>query len=130
MVDASKNMGLPTRFRLEGGKFGMLGGKPKVDDNCSMFLEFTDWFRIFKQDYVMGVGRFIQNTTTFLHRYKNIFKLQTLNAGRKYIPFANLYAVDIPTNYSNRKEATIYLEYHYKLEGTREKQTIKKVVLR
>jgi hypothetical protein len=129
MIDKKQNMGLPTRFSLESGKFAMNGGKEKVDDNVKMFLAFVDWFRFFKQDYIIDAHRFIQNTSTFLYRYKNIFKLKTLSAGRKYVPFAEIYAVDMPMNFADRKEANIFIEYRYRLDGTREQQTIKKVVL-
>lgn len=124
-----QNKGLPMMFQLSNGKFELIGGKDKVDDNVSMLLAFVGWFRIYTQDYVINAYKFFQNTSTYLFQFKNILRLQILDIGKKYVPFANFTAVDVPINYENRKETAIYIEFKYKLKSVDEYQTIKKIVL-
>jgi len=128
----NQNKGLPTRFQLtEGGAFMLIGGRKKVDDNVKMFLNFTNWFRIFTQDYCLGyyANRFVQNTSSYLFQFKNILRLKILEVGKKYIPFANFYAVDIPLDPTNRKETTIFIQFQYKLKNVDDYQIIKKVII-
>ena len=47
----------------------------------------------------------------------------------KYVPFARFNAVDIPLNYQNRKETTIYIEFQYRLKNVDDYQTIKRIIL-
>ena len=123
-------MGLPMRLTLtDQGSFRLIGGKPKVDDNVGMLLAFVGWFRLYTQDSVLNAYRYLQNTTAYLYQFKNILRLQIMDIGKKYVPFANFKAVDIPQSYQNRKETTIYIQFSYKLRNTEEYQTIKRVIL-
>lgn len=124
-----QNKGLPMKFQLRDGKFELIGGRAKVDDNVSMLLAFVGWFRFYTQDYVIDAYRFIQNTTSYLFQFKNVLRLKIMDIGRKYAPFCNFYAVDIPIDYNNRKETTIYIQFQYKLKNVDDYQTIKKIVI-
>lgn len=125
----SQNMGLPQRMKVVDGKIALVGGKEKVDDNVSMLLSFVGWFRIFSQDYVINPYEFLQNTTSYLYRYKNILRLQIMSIGRKYLPFAKFRAVDVPIDYANRKDTTIFIEFGYNLGDVEEYKTVKKVII-
>ena len=125
-----QNKGLRTDFRLsESGGFLLSGGKDKVDNNVTMLLSFIGWFRLYTQEYVINVYQFHQNTTSYLYQFKNIIRLSILDIGKKYLPFANLTSVDIPINYSNRKETDVVIQFKYKLRNIEEYQTIKKIIL-
>lgn len=125
-----QNKGLPSRFYLNNGKFVLVGGKKKVDDNMAMFLSFVGWFRYFTQDYVINVYAFFQNTTSYLQQFKNTLRLRILEVGSRYIPFADIRAVDIPVNYAgDRKATTVFMQYKYRLKNVEEVQTIKKIIL-
>lgn len=127
----SQNKGLPTRFNLVGGKFELVGGTKKVDDNVSMLLCFVGWFRIFKQDYVIDAYQLYQNTTSFLYYFKNIIRLKILDIGKRYVPFAKFSAVDIPNNYMDRKRTEILVEFRYNLKSVDDAdnvQVIKKLI--
>ena len=126
----SQNIGLTTRFQLtaEGG-FQLVGGKQKVDDNVSMLLCFVGWFRLFTQDYCINAYQFLQNTTSYLFQFKNILRLQILDIGKRYVPFAKFNSVDIPINNADRKESTIHIQFKYKLKNVEEYQTIKRIIL-
>lgn len=124
-----QNLGLPTHFQLtSSGAFLLEGGKAKVDNNVSMFLAFAGWFRIFTQDYVINIYPYLQNTTAYLFRFKNILRLNILEAGKKYVGFANFIATDIPIDYQNRKETSVHIEFAYRLKNIEERQTIKRVI--
>ena len=123
------NKGLHTRFKIIDGKFGLIGGKYNVDDNVSMLSDFIGWFRIFKQDYVIDVYRFYQNTTNHLNKFKNIFKYKVMAVGKDYVPFANFYAVDIVPNSINRKEVEMIIQFRYNLKDETSYQIIRKIVL-
>lgn len=126
----AQNKGLPTRFQLsDNGSFQLIGGRAKVDDNVSMLLCFVGWFRLFTPDYVINAYQFLQNTTSYLFQFKNILRLKILEIGKKYVPFARFSAVDIPLNYQNRKETTIYIEFQYRLKNVDDYQTIKRIIL-
>lgn len=125
----NQNKGLPTRFQLENGKFQLKGGKDKVDDNVTMLLAFVGWFRIYTQDYVIDAYQFFQNTTSYVYQFKNILRLRVMDIGKRYVPFANFYAVDVPVDYTNRKETTLHIQFQYKLKNVQEYQTIKRVIL-
>lgn len=124
-----QNKGLPTHFQLENGKFALKGGRAKVDDNVGMLLSFVGWFRFYTQDYVINPYKFLQNSTSYLFQFKNILRLKILDIGKRYVPFAKFYAVDIPIDYNNRKATTIYINFQYQLKNTDDYQTIKKVVV-
>ena len=126
----NQNKGLPTRFVInQSGGFGLVGGKAKVDDNVIMLLAFIGWFRLFKHDYVINVYNFYQNTTAYLYQFKNILRLQVMDIGKRYVPFAKLYAVDVPVQYNERKETSINIQFKYNLSEVEEYQTIKKIIL-
>lgn len=125
----NQNKGLPTRFQLVDGKFQLIGGTKKVDDNVSMLLSFIGWYRIFTQDYVIDAYQFFQNTTSYIYQFKNILRLRVMDIGKKYVPFANFHAVDIPVDYTNRKETTLHIQFQYKLKNVEEYQIIKKVII-
>ena len=134
MLNISKyedqNKGLPTNFRLDStGKFLLVGGKEKVDDNMTMFLAFFGLFRLHTSDYVIHVSRFVNKTTSYLFRFKNILRLKMLLAGKNYIPFAKIHAIDIPLNYQDRKKSTLYVQFRYNLKNEEGLQTIKKVIV-
>lgn len=123
------NKGLHTRFQLSGGKFTLTGGKDKVDDNINMLSSFIGWFRIFKQDYVIDVYRFYQNTTNHLNKYKSVFKFKVLATGKNYVPFADLYAVDIVPSQENRKEMELIIQFRYNLKNQEDFQIIRKIIV-
>ena len=125
----SQNKGLPTRFNLVNGKFQLKGGKDKVDDNVAMLLSFIGWYRLYTQDYVIDAYQFFQNTTSYLYQFKNILRLRVMDIGKRYVPFANFYAVEVPIDYSNRKESSVHIQFQYKLKNVQEYQTIKRVIL-
>lgn len=130
MENTSKyNLGLSSRFQLVDGKFELTGGQSKVDNNIAVLLSFINWFRIFKQDYVIDVYRFYQNSTNTLFKYKNILRLNIMDIGERHVPFAFIKSVDIPIDYSNRRSASIYINYNYNLIGESQSNTIKKVIL-
>lgn len=118
----NQNKGLPTRFKITDGKFELLGGKDKVEDNVAMLLCFVGWFRIFKQDYVINAYQLYQNTTTFLYYFKNILRLKIMDIGARYVPFAKFTAVDIPINYTDRKRTEILIEFSYNLSNVDKEQ--------
>lgn len=126
----NQNKGLPMRFQLTpSGSFELIGGKRKVDDNVSMLLAFVGWFRIFTQDYVINAYQFFQNTTSYLFQFKNVLRLKILEIGKRYVPFAKFYSVDIPLGYQNRKETTIFIQFRYRLKNVEEYQTIKRIIV-
>lgn len=125
----SQNKGLPSRFQLTGGKFELIGGKKKVDDNVLLLLDFVGWFRLYTQDYIIDVYQFFQNTTSYLFQFKNILRLRVMDIGKKYVPFASFYAVDVPIDYSNRKETALNIQFKYRLGSVEEYQTIKRIIL-
>lgn len=127
----SQNKGLPTRFNIVEGKFELIGGTRKVDDNMSMLLCFVGWFRIFKQDYIIDAYQLYQNTTSFLYTFKNILRLKIMDIGKKYVPFAKFSAVDIPNNYYDRKSTEIVVEFRYNLKDVdldNNVQVVKKLI--
>jgi hypothetical protein len=125
---STKNTGLPSNFRLVNGKFETIGGKPKVDDNLRMLIGFSSHFRVFTPGYIIGIYRFYQNTTNFIFSYKNVFRLRILEAARKYIPYGDFRSVDIPIDYSKRKEIAVLINYRYRLEKEDAFSTIKVLV--
>lgn len=125
-----QNIGLPMRFQLtSSGSFRLIGGKEKVDDNVSMLLAFIGWFRMFTQDYIINAYKFLQNTTAYLVQFKNILRLNILDIGKRYVPFAKFYSVEIPLNYQNRKETTILIQFKYNLKNVNEYQVIKRLII-
>ena len=118
----NQNKGLPTRFNIVDGKFQLLGGKAKVEDNVAMLLCFVGWFRIFKQGYVINAYQLYQNTTSFLYYFKNILRLKIMDIGARYVPYAKFSAVDIPINYTDRKRTEIVIEFEYNLSNVEEEQ--------
>ena len=129
----NQNKGLPTRFQIIDGKFQLMGGKAKVDDNIAMLLCFVGWFRIFKQDYVINAYQLYQNTTSFLYYFKNILRLKIMDIGARYVPFAKFNAVDIPINYTDRKRTEIMIEFTYNLKNVEKDeggnlQVVKKLI--
>lgn len=126
----SQNKGLPTHFQLVDGRITLSGGDAKVDDNLRMFLHFAGWFRLFKQDYCMDVHSFIQATTSYVYRYRNVLRLKIMDSAEKHIPFAKLHSADLVVNNLNRKETSLFMQYKYNLKAsTNEIQTIKKILV-
>lgn len=128
-LETKYNLGLPTRFQLQNGKFLLVGGTPKVDDNVSMLLAFVGWYRLYTQDYVIDAYRFYQNTTNYLFKYKNIIRLKILDIGVRYVPFAKFTAVDIPIDFTDRKSTSIQINFSYKLRNVQQQRTIKRVII-
>ena len=128
-IESKYNMGLNTRFKLNNGKIELKGGTEKVDDNIVMLMSFINWFRTYKQDYVIDVYRFYQNTTNNLFKYKNVLRLSILNLGDNHVPFAKFNAVDIPIDYTNRKTANLIINYSYNLISVQRENTIKKILI-
>lgn len=125
------NRGLPTNFELVDGKFNLVGGTSKVDDNVSMLLNFVGWYRFYKQDYVINAYRFYQNTSNYLLKYKNTLRLSVLDIGEKYVPFANFVAVDLPINPTDRKSTTLHISFMYNIpsdNGGASIKTIKRLI--
>lgn len=128
-IDTKYNTGLPTRFALQDGKFLLIGGTEKVDDNISMLLSFVGWFRFYLQDYVINAYKFYQGTSNYLFKYKNVLRLKILDIGNRYVPFAKFNAVDIPVDYNDRKSATLMINFSYNLRSVQRQQTIKRVII-
>lgn len=128
-ITSKYNMGLSTRFKLKDGKISLSGGVEKVDDNIVMLLSFINWFRLYKQDYVINVYRFYQNSSNNLFRYKNILRLSILELGDKHVPFAKFNSVDVPVDYTDRKRASLLINFSYNLSSVQQESTIKKVLL-
>ena len=128
-IDNSQNMGLPSHFQLTNGRFTLIGGTDKVDDNIAVYMNFIGWFRFFLPDFILNVNSFLQNTTNFLNKYKNIVRLNCLEIGAKYFPFCSFYSVDFPVDYTDRKNVTMYIQYQYKLRNAQRMQTIKKIIV-
>lgn len=128
-LETKYNMGLPSRFSLQDGKFMLVGGVDKVDDNVGMFLGFVGWFRLYKQFYCIDAYQFYQNTTNYLFKYKNILRLRIMQVGETSVPFARFTAVDIPINYQDRKSTTIYINFSYNLRDVQQSNTIKRVII-
>ena len=122
-----KNVGLPTNFQMINGKFLLEGGTKKVDNNMTMLLSFIGFFRIFNQDYVIPAAFLYQNTTSFIFKFKNIFRLRVLGITKQYVPFADVYAVDVLMNRQIRKEIQLSIQYKYKLSEKAAFQTITKI---
>lgn len=125
MAFEDRNKGLPTNFELVNGKFGLIGGKPKIDDNVRMVVCFFGWFRYFTPDFVVNFYKFYQQTTSYVNQYKNVFRLRTLQAVAKYIPFGEFYTVDVLSNFNERKKLSIVFQYRYRLDSSDVFQTVK-----
>ena len=128
-IESKYNKGLPTRFKLNNGKIELNGGTEKVDDNIVMLMSFINWFRTYKQDYVIDVYRFYQNSTNNLFKYKNVLRLNIMNLGDVHVPFAKFNAVDIPIDYTDRKTANLVISFSYKLVSVQQENTIKKILI-
>ena len=112
----TRNMGLPTDFKLVAGKFALTGGTEKVDDNMRMMVAFIGWFRLFLPDFVFNVLSLYQRTSNFIIRYKNFFRLNISRTINKYAPNVDLSTLDILTSSDDRKALGILLQYKYKLD--------------
>lgn len=128
-IETKYNMGLSSRFELKDGKIELSGGVPKVDDNVIVLMSFINWFRIYKQSYVINVYRFYQNSTNNLFRYKNILRLSILDIGTNHVPFAKFTAVDIPIDYMDRRTANLMISFTYNLISVQQENTIKKIII-
>lgn len=125
MAFEDRNKGLPSNFQLVNGKFQLIGGRPKIDDNVRMVVCFFGWFRYFTPDFVVNFYKFYQQTTSYVNQYKNVFRLRTLQAVEKYIPFAEFYTVDVTSDYGDRKKLNIFFQYRYRLDASDALDTIK-----
>ena len=119
-----KNMGLGTNFYLEDGKFKLIGGEDKALDNIVMFLNFGGFFRLFKADFIAPVYVFLQKTSGFIFKYRNIYRLKLMAQAAKFCPYTNIVNVDMPIAYSDRRTFNIEVQYRYKLSKN---STLKKI---
>lgn len=113
-----KNTGLPTNFTLNSGKFQLVGGTEKCQDNMRMLMYFMGWFRYYHADFCVNIFWFLQKPTSFLTVYKNIFLGQFIDAAMKYAPFIEIKKANIfyDNTGSDRKNLVIGVEYVYAIE--------------
>lgn len=121
----SKNIGLPTNFYIKDGKFFMQGGVDKVNDNLRMIILFLGWFRIFTQDFISGLLLLYQKDTSYIFKYKSMFRLNFINLCAKYAPNANVYGMDIPFDPLDRKSLFIDVQFTHKLDKVNEPKTVR-----
>jgi hypothetical protein len=113
---AYRNTGLPTNFFLVDGKFNLVGGTAKVDDNMRMLVGFMGWFRLFTPDFVTNLYWLYQKDTSFINRFKSMARMKFLESAQKYAPFADVTAMDLPILPSNRREMFVDITYTYTLD--------------
>lgn len=88
-----------------------------------LYLLSWDGLEFIHRDYVIDAYQFFQNTTSYVYQFKNILRLRVMDIGKRYVPFANFYAVDVPSRHTSRKETTLHIQFQYKLKCPNIKQS-------
>jgi hypothetical protein len=115
-MDTEKyNKGLATTFYIVDGKFLLTGGQGKVNDNIKFVFYFLGWFRIFSQDFVPPLLKLVQSLTSYVNKYKNLYRYKMLVIFNKYIENATVESIDFPVDLKDRKILVVEIQYRYKL---------------
>ena len=110
-----ENKGLPSTFKLDNGGFALSGGESKAEDSLFMVMHFLTWFRLFVPEFIPDIMFLYQKNTTFVRRFKNIFRLRFFRAVSTYCPYVELGAVNMPIDLDNRTSLLIDIDYKYRL---------------
>lgn len=112
------NVGLTTNFNLVDGKFQLVGGEAKCQDNMRMIMYFVGWFRLAVPDYPVNMVWLLQKPASYINTFKNVYLNQFIDVARKYAPNISVQKSNI--NYSpngdNRRQLEIAIEYIYKIQ--------------
>lgn len=118
---AEKNNGLPTNWLLEDGKFKLISGGDKVDDNMTLLMSFVGWFRIFLEDFAIRGHWLFERNKYLVNKYKNTFRLQVIHIFKKYIQFAVLDDIDLPIT---KKDIRFDVSFKYNLPTVSKKTKV------
>ena len=121
----TKNVGLGTDFYIKDGKFFTHGGIEKVNDNIRMILYFLGWFRIFTQGYISNLLWLYQKDTSYVQKYRSVYRLGFISLCKKYAPFASVYGMDIPYDPTDRKTLYIDIQFKHKLDKVNRRKTVR-----
>lgn len=116
MYREDKNTGLSSTFRIIDGKFELVGGVVKCQDNMRMLLAFANWFRYYYQDFCVNLFFMLQKPTSFISTFKTVTLGHFIDAAKKYAPFINVARANIFYSNQQRKELSLGIEYSYVLD--------------
>ena len=122
-----KNKGLPTSFNLKDGRFELIGGAVKCQDNMRMLLAFGNWFRYYYQDFCVNLMWLYQKPTSWIGEFKVIFLGQFIASAKKYAGFINIKKANVFYDATERTELLIGIEYTYTIEPDKTIQTIETI---
>jgi len=111
-----KNTGLPAKFQLNNGRFQLVGGTEKVNDNIYFFFRFHSWWRIYANDFIPEILWLLQKPIAIISQLKTLILGNISLSFRKYIQFATLDQIAIHYEQTDRKTFGIAIEYTYDLE--------------
>lgn len=125
------NVGLPARFTLDHGKFKLIGGTQKADDNLWMFLDFEGHSRIYYEDFVPSFMRLIQRPTSYINNMKVSILGGLYVAFRKYLIYLTIEKsnIEYDLSKSDRKEFYLLFQYRYNLQPSESVVKIKEIRL-
>jgi hypothetical protein len=116
MYRSDKNKGLPTTFQLQNGRFGLLGGPLKCQDNMRMLVAFGNWFRYGYMDFCVNLTWLLQKSTNFILTFKIVTLGQFMRAAEKYCQFIQIKKANVSNHPDDRKRVDISIEYTNSLE--------------
>ena len=123
------NKGLPTNFKLDNGKFQLIGGEDKVDDDVYFFMSFFGFFRIFTEDFTNNVYVLFQRNFNEVRRRKGLLLSNIIDSFAKYIQNAVLEQSDIGVEkvlYGTREKGVgITLQYRPYLNKVSQSKVVK-----
>lgn len=120
-----KNVGLPYKFTLEDGKFKLIGGELKVQDNISMTLGFMGFFRTYFEDFVPDVLWLLQKPTSIIQSFKTLILGRFVRSLGKYSTNLKVEKINIQYEYTDRKTFGVAIQWTYALDASKSFQTIK-----
>lgn len=115
--------GLPSRFYLTKGRFTLVSGAEKSNDNIWFYCIF-DKIRVYCRDFGGNFITLVQKPISQLVANKTIY-LGTLQKGiKKYVPRVNVNSIDIGYIGNERKVYNIKIDYSVLREDGTETQEV------
>jgi hypothetical protein len=110
------NTGLPSNFVIDAnGRFGLVGGTDKVQDNISVLLAFSSWYRIYYTDFCVDIAWLLQKPTSMIQTFKTLLLGKFIASAEKYIPYLKVVKMNTIYSVQQRKEFQVSIEYMYNL---------------
>jgi len=108
--------GLPTKIQLENGKFKLMSGEDKADDNMNMFMSFFGFFRLYTEDFAVNTLFLYSKNLAIIRKRRAMLALALKDAAATFIKSTRVNSVVFTENMTKgNKELNLDIVYSYNL---------------